>query len=502
MSFNILPAVVLSAIFLVQPAAAQQASSSLEAKLALESSLEKKLKLVLSEALGSEDIIVMISAEMLEEKKKGALDILPGIPERSRPGETSISRSLSMVKKISATVILDKSLPEEDVQLARKLAAGLLEVPADREDLISIERMSFRRARPFDPVDLFRPPNLWYLLWTVIITLFAWLTVSTFFSPISGTARNVVSMVSAKMSELSQNGGAREAALEARAKQDEEAAASRQAAPQAVSGEDGKKPPFWFVNDSVVPNLAFILKDRPAQDLTIVLSYSPREVSARLVEMLYPASLEAVAQLPKVTLMPEEKVRKVESEIASALDYVVGGEQKTVELLETLPDAIQDRAVSAMMVTDPVFSRKVSGTLIKFSSLKLLDQTQALTLARRVPPRTMAAALKGSDVLQPFLSKLSGGFLERIKEEIDLTRNLPPEAQREERLKVTRALKRLIKEGLITLGRPGAAPRPGGPAAAPRPAPGAARPGTGPAPAPKPAAAPSPAGKPAGAPKL
>ncbi|HBE87595.1 MAG TPA: hypothetical protein DDW67_00430, partial [Elusimicrobia bacterium] len=219
MRVNILPAVLLSAIFLLQPAAAQQASSSLEAKLALESSLEKKLKLVLSEALGSEDIIVMISAEMLEEKKKGALDILPGIPERSRPGETSISRSLSMVRKISATIILDKAMPEEDVQLARKLAAGLLQVPAEREDIISIERMSYRRAQPFDPMELFRPPNLWYMLWTVLITLFAWLTVSTFFSPISGTARNVVNMVSAKMSELAQGGGAREAAMDARARQ-------------------------------------------------------------------------------------------------------------------------------------------------------------------------------------------------------------------------------------------------------------------------------------------
>lgn len=502
MRVNILPAVILSAIFLVQPAAAQQASSSLEAKLALESSLEKKLKLVLSEALGSEDIIVMITAEMLEEKKKGALDILPGIPERSRPGETSISRSLSMVKKISATIILDKNMPEEDVQLARKLAAGLLQVPAEREDLISIERMSYRRAQPFDPMELFRPPNLWYMLWTVLITLFAWLTVSTFFSPISGTARNVVNMVSAKMSELAQGGGAREAVLEARSRQDEESAAAAKAgAAHAAAREDGKRTPFWFINESVVQNLAFILKDRPAQDLTIVLSYSPREVSARLVELLYPASLEAVAQLPRVTLMTEETVRRVEAEIASALDYVVGGEQKTVDLLETLPDTMQDKAVSAMMVTDPVFSRKVSGTLVKFSALKLLDQTQALALSRRVPPRTMAAALKGSDVMQAYLSKLSGGFLERIKEEIDLTRNISPEMQREERIKVTRALKQLVKEGVITLGR--TAPRPGGPpVAGARPAPGA-KPAASPSAAPRPGASPAPAAapKPAPAPK-
>ena len=85
--------------------------SSIEAKLALESSLEKRVQMVLSEALGTTDIIVIISAELQEEQqKKQAFDFLPGIPEKEKVGEVSLSSSLTMIKKISATLILDRTL--------------------------------------------------------------------------------------------------------------------------------------------------------------------------------------------------------------------------------------------------------------------------------------------------------------------------------------------------------------------------------------------------------
>lgn len=79
---------------------AQAASrSSLESKLALENSLEKRVQLVLSEALGTEDVIVIISAELQEQEKRSS-EIMPGVPQKEKMGEASLSGSLTMVKKI------------------------------------------------------------------------------------------------------------------------------------------------------------------------------------------------------------------------------------------------------------------------------------------------------------------------------------------------------------------------------------------------------------------
>ena len=71
------------------------ASSPLEAKLALENSLEKRLRLVLAEALGTEDIIVIISADMQEQVqgRKAAVEIMPGVPEKEKVGEVSALRT-------------------------------------------------------------------------------------------------------------------------------------------------------------------------------------------------------------------------------------------------------------------------------------------------------------------------------------------------------------------------------------------------------------------------
>ena len=474
-----------------------QASSrtSLEAKLALENSLEKRVRMVLAEALGTEDIIVIISAELQEQDKKSK-EILPGIPQQEKMGEPSLSSSLTMVKKISASLILDRSVSEADTQLARKLAAGLLGVPADRQDLLTVEKMDFRKAKPLALSDLFLPPNLWSLVWVLVVAALALFTVLSFLSPLSKSAKAFVEAFSAHTAAVTAASGDRpERREEAEAAREAAKAPAEAQAAQAAQAADGRKPPFWFLNAGHVASLAFILKTRPVEDLTIVLSYAPGDVAARLSETLYPKSAEALAQLPKVTLMPEARIRALEKEILSALDYVVGGEEKALNILGALDEAVQEKALAAFSRLDPVMGRKLGSSVVRLANLQALEPAHAQALARRLPARVIAAALKGSPYAAAFMAKLAGGMQDRLKQELDLTRDLPAEAYKGDRARVIETMRQMIKEGFITLKGHGAAPRP---AAAPAPGvkPAAARPAGAPGPAPKPAAAPSPAQKP------
>src|ERR1035437_7447591 len=108
---------------------------------------------------------------MQEQGKKAAFEIMPGIPEKEKMGEMSLSSSLTMVKKLSANIILAKSVPEEDTKLAVKLAAGLLGLPPERQDLISVEKMNFRKAHPMTAADLLAPANIWSLAWITLVAL-------------------------------------------------------------------------------------------------------------------------------------------------------------------------------------------------------------------------------------------------------------------------------------------------------------------------------------------
>jgi hypothetical protein len=448
-------------LFLSGPAvrAAEVSSrSSVESKLALEAALEKRVQMVLSEALGTGDIIVIISAELQEEQKKQAFDFLPGIPEKAKVGEASLSTSLNMVKKISATLILDQNLPDEDYKLAKKLAAGLLGLPPEREDLITIEKMNFRKSRPFTPADLLQPPNLWNLIWAALAAILGAFTIFAFFKPFALSARDLVSVLgaTAKANETRDQGAGPEMAASARAAAETES--KSQGKTESPWSDPGRKPPFWFLTPENAGNLAFILRMKPAEDITIVLSYASENVATLLIEALYPKSIEALANLPKVTLMPEARIKGLEAELFSALDYVVGNETKTINIVEQLPDEMQEKATISLSVHNPLFAAKLSGAIVRFSDIKELEPAQTQMLVRRVPMRNLALALKNSDLAQVFLEKMSEGMQERFRQELDLTRNPSPEVQRAERVRVAQELKKLVREGFITLGGDGSAP--------------------------------------------
>ena len=464
------------------------ASSPLEAKLALENSLEKRLRLVLAEALGTEDIIVIISADMQEQVqgRKAAVEIMPGVPEKEKVGELSLSSTLTMVKNLSANNILDKSVSDEDTKLAVKLAAGLLGLPPERQDLVSVEKMNFRKSRALSFSDLLAPPNVWSLAWLALVLLLVLAVVFLFLAPLSRTARSFVEAFNAKNTATSE--ASRERAAEVPDKAPAEAAKELQSAASA----DGRKPPFWFLNAANAPSLAFIMQSRPAEDLTIVLSYVTGDVAAKLSEALYPRSVEALAALPAVRLLPETRVRALETDIQAALDYVVGGEDKALAILNGLDEAMQEKTLSAFSRIDPVLSRKLNSAVVKLSDLRDLEPAQAQALARRLPIRVLAAALKTSTYSEIFVDKLTEGMQERFRQELELTRAGVPGAYKAEKARVVEALRQMISEGFITRGgahgasaapasaaaghklpgyfaAPGDAEKPGAPAAPPAP---------------------------------
>ncbi|OGR47604.1 MAG: hypothetical protein A2021_03715 [Elusimicrobia bacterium GWF2_52_66] len=416
--------------------------SSIEAKLALENSLEKRLKTVLSEALGTEDIIVIISAELQEEEKKTASDILPGIPKEEKMGELSLSSTLTMLKKLSASLILDKSIPDEDSKLARKLTAGLLGLPPEREDLITIEKMNFRKTRPFTAGDLLAPPNIWNLAWITLVAVLMVTAIVVFLSPLSRAAKAFVEAFAAKttLADGQHHEERREVEI-----------AEIKTASLADSVQGGKKPVFGFLSAENISSLIFLMGTRTTQDLTIILNYAPKDVSAKLVEALYPRSIEALAALPKVALMPEKDIRALEAEIMAALDYVVGGEDKTLGIVEILDETVQEKAMADFTRFNPLFSIKARSSIVKLADLARLEPAHAQMLARRLSMRIIAAALKGSAYTNAFVAKLSSGMQERLNQEMELTRDLPAGAYKAERAKVTEALRQLIKEGLVSL---------------------------------------------------
>ncbi len=424
--------------------------SSIESKLALESSLEKKIQTVLCEALGTNDIIVIISTELQQEQKKQAPDFLPGIPEKEKVGEVSLSSSLTLIKKISATLILDKNLPAEDVELAKKLTTGLLGLSPNKGDFITVEKMDFRKAKPFTPAELLLPPNIWNLIWILLAAVLGVVTIFAFLRPVALSAKSLIAVLGAKTSE-SQDEVRRPEIFTAA----EDTSRKKQENPWS---DPARKPPFWFITPENAGNLAFILRTKTVDDLTIVLSYVPEAVAATLIETLYPNSIDALANLPKVTLIPEARIKGLEAELFSALDYVVGSEKKTIDIIEQLSENIQEKASLSFSAHNPEFAARLSGSIVRFGDIRELEPAQAQMLTRRIPMRNLALALKNSDLAQTYMEKLSEGMRERFRQELELTRNPAAVTQRAERMRIAQELKKMVLEGFITLKKTADAP--------------------------------------------
>ncbi|MFH1620115.1 MAG: FliG C-terminal domain-containing protein [bacterium] len=427
--------------------AAQSTPKTLEAKLALESSLEKRVRTVISEALGTDDIIIIISAKLKEEESGPQPELMPGVPAKDTLGEPSLASSLTMVKSINATMILDKTLPQEDVDLARKLAAGLLGIPADREDLITVEKMSFRKARNFSAADLLRPPDLWNLLWLVCAAAVLVVLVRIFFSPFSASLAGLVEVLRARNAA----GGGTERTEDELSPEIARASKTETAESETSISKTGEKPPFWFLEERHIPNLAFLLEKMPFQATAVILNYAPKPVAAKLIDILYPKSVQALSHLSKVAEIPEDKVREFEKNILSKLDYVIGGEDKMTGILEMAPEKVQDEVISIVREYDETSAERISGLIVRFSDLAYLEPAHAQMLARRVPMRIFARALKSADFSEKFTGRLPSGMQERLRQEMDMTVNVTENAVKTDRKRVAEVLKQLVKEGFVTL---------------------------------------------------
>src|SRR5688500_3220064 len=72
--------------------------AGVEAKIALEESLERRLKSVISQILGTADVIVIVTAEMYTADEKRTAEfseseasVLPGVPLKEKIGEPGLA---------------------------------------------------------------------------------------------------------------------------------------------------------------------------------------------------------------------------------------------------------------------------------------------------------------------------------------------------------------------------------------------------------------------------
>jgi flagellar motor switch protein FliG len=240
------------------------------------------------------------------------------------------------------------------------------------------------------------------------------------------------------------------------------AGTSAAAAPHANGSRPGL--PFAFLDRGDLPKLIHLLRGSTEEVAATVVQYLPPEVAGKVLAGLEPeARRQVVTLLSRVNELVESQVRPLEESVRQRIDYMIGGEDKLVELLEALPAEMQSDLLLTLRSDDPEIAENVSRRLVFIEDIAALEPAEIKLLSRRVPAKLLAVLLKSSTLLRlNVLPKLAAGTREWLTQEIDLSSEPTPEALEAARQPVLAALAQLVREGRVVLRKksPEPAPRP------------------------------------------
>jgi len=436
------------------------ASREIEAKVALEASLEKRLQAVLQRVLGTEDVIVMVNVETLTASEAAEAEILPGVPIKDTlAGDRADSTARTMVKSISADILVDQSASEADLQLVRKTADDILAVKPQRGDRVTVRKMDLKRSAKAPAGRMGKAAaeaaasplgNSWLVsgLWLLLVFVAVVLVYSRFLKPLLNVMREMI-------------------ALQASVAAKPPAAAPAEAAPAATTvvqaalpqagkseGEEGAPEalPFSFLEERHLPMLKVLMRTMDSRMAAVVIQYVPSALASQLLQQMAPAMRQQVVKhMSKVVQLQEKDVKAIEHDVRKRIEYLMGGEDKLASILESSPTSLQEEVLKTVADEDQNLSARLSHRMILIEDIALLESNELKILTRRIPVQSLAAVLKSNEALRSqLLPKLTGGLAAWLSQEIELSQQLPPDALNREQKKVLTALTQLVHEGKIT----------------------------------------------------
>jgi flagellar motor switch protein FliG len=453
----------LLVLFSAVPVSFAEVNDDYALKISLENQLERKLKQVIQEITGTDKVVIFVNAELVSargdsdrllEKKKGGALVLPGVPEKKEFGSGQsemlfgAGSSKYKVSKIVLSVWIDKSVPGSIVELIQDIAKNVISFSQTRGDQINIKKVDFESKSVLG--SLFMPPNLFWLILTLVGGFMMVMAGIFLMDPLK---KIIPSLKDIDWSVIRGGGATTQAVtVEHTSTYEREvmAGASASATASVTAKDEGL--PFFFVRERDLPSLAFLLKERTAQDIAIVVNYLDPAIAMRLLE-LFPKEkqVEVALSLGKEEINTD-KVTALEDLVKSKLTYVVGGENKLITLLDMTNEDVREKIVKTLEAKDAQTAARLKQRIKSLENIIRELPVQGIqTLYRNVEAALFAQILKTSpdEIQQKVISSLSAGAAERLKQEMEFSRPLSAMRLRREKQNLMVIVRRLINEGLV-----------------------------------------------------
>ncbi|MEW6556333.1 MAG: FliG C-terminal domain-containing protein [Elusimicrobiota bacterium] len=441
----------------------KEVKSPIETKIAIETNLESRLKKVLTEITGTEKIVIIVNVELISEKKEKAPAkkedemILPGVPIKETLAEKRVESVMmsalgedtrTLIKKLSVTIILDKSVSSAVVEIVKKVSTGLLGIVPERGDELNIQQMSFQK-NVFSWGSLIYPPNIYWIFGILAAVGFT-LTVSLFlFGPFQKFAKDLVSAAVSSASSF------KEKTAEATAGFSAGAVIPEIAQPAEVKKgltSEGKEPLFSFISTENLKELIFLIKNETSKNIATVVNYLAPELSSKVLsELAVDKKKEVITLLSKTEEFDATDVEKIERQLRTRIDYLVGGEEKIQQIVNNADEKTQIEIINELKTKNPQLAQKVERQIIRLDILAMLDVAGVQLVIKQVGTAVFSQVIKilPANQQEKIVSVLPSGAATRLKQEMELGKPLTPQRLEIEKKRIIDIVRRLKDRGLI-----------------------------------------------------
>ncbi|MBI4386022.1 MAG: tetratricopeptide repeat protein [Elusimicrobia bacterium] len=409
--------------------------------------------------------------------------ILPGIPKpknitsSNQPPdkpEASIGRTAaqqqqeqeqvfalrSEVKRLRVTVIHDDTVARASLEMIRaRIVDALTQFKASPDQVVF--RPARFNAHPW--TDDFKRPDVYIPLLFAALLL---LLLTFLFGPLARFLRryvdalrekpaaevNVESKIESPDEEGGLGGGPEESKLDIML-------GRKPSEPPPPSEEDEamkKLEPFSYINEDNLKRLGnlFLLRHEEPWLIAVVLSYLKPEYAKQVLSTL-PVGLQAKVAMEalKVRQVTREQVMAIDAEVKENVDFVVGGMEHLLRLLEESDAQTRQNILEYLKNEKPATYERVRKFILNFEDVVRFQDRDMQTVIRALTTEGMARALQSAapDVIDKFLNNMSAGAGSLLKESMEYSKGLTPAQIEEERSKIVDLIKQLEKEGKITV---------------------------------------------------
>ncbi len=481
---------VCSALWHPAPRAAAAASSEFQTQTSMmdqEAKFEKEKaeylqQYVLDKILGPGKAIVIVDIELgvetktinqaakerKTERKKRLGDVeylLPGIPnpksvsQESAPGESKEESGQAeetkyemrtIIKKLMVTVLYDEKVLKDKLDAVRDAITVSMKIDLKRGDVIEFKKTKFT-PNFFD--EMMKPQILIPGILAVLLLFFL-------FGPVSSFLRSYVQTIRER--------GGTEVTVDSKFeggpgdKEDEQqdgmgggggiGAGGMLSEEEQEDGEKEKYIPFNYVNDENLRQLIYLIRREEPKMIALVVSYLKAEYVREILSSLAPELQAQVAmEMAMVKLVTEEQLMEYDADLKKKIDYVIGGLDHLLEVLEKVDKKTLDNILDYLKNENPDLYEKVRKFIITFDDIPIFPDQAMQVIIRELKSENLARALRNApaEIMNKVFANMSASAAAILKEEMEYGRPATPEEVDEERKKILELVKQLEKDGKV-----------------------------------------------------